>query len=371
MEEITIYDTAKSKTIALPSLDCDQIIGRGEYLECDDKRVSRNHGTLRLTKEGEASVVRITAHHPTNFIFYRRNRCAEQLRLVKDESVLLKPGDQFGLLPDSYWFEVKGKESNNEEDTQPLEEPSEEQADTQLSDQPLRVRSVYEVNREAGNNLDDAPETASHAKRKPYDTAKDDAESDVARKRICTDGDGQVATSSTNTDSTSTHDGDNFMKPIKVDPDTMPSASIVTVIKPDPERAVDATNDVKPILSSAPILAANTAPLRPSCDFGIRCYRAGSDHRSQFAHPGDRDYRRPNFPPAPPGAPLCPFGAMCYRRNPQHFVDFQHPDSSKYDSTFYVIPQQATFVRPLSPPLTRRSDRRKTIPTKYQDFVLG
>ncbi|XP_050087328.1 aprataxin and PNK-like factor isoform X2 [Anopheles aquasalis] len=335
MEEITLYDTTKCKTIALPALECDQIIGRGDYLECDDKRVSRNHGTLRLTKEGEDPVVRVTALHPTNFIFYRLKRSAGQLRLLKDESVLLKPGDQFGLLPDSYWFEIKGKESNNEEDTQPLEEPLNGQADTQPSEQTLRVRSVDEVNSEASNDLDDAPNTAPSAKRKPDDTANDETESDGARKRICTDdGDGQVAstssTPSTNTNSTSTQDVDNLVKTVKADPDTTPSASIVTVVKPDPDGTVGATNDVKPILSSAPSLAANAAPLRPSCDFGIRCYRAGSDHRTQFAHPGDLDYRRPNFPPAPPGAPLCPFGAKCYRRNPQHFVDFQHPDPNIY-----------------------------------------
>uniref|UniRef100_A0A2M4AGX5 PBZ-type domain-containing protein n=1 Tax=Anopheles triannulatus TaxID=58253 RepID=A0A2M4AGX5_9DIPT len=369
MEEISIFDTTKCKSITLPALDCDQIIGRGDYLECEDKRVSRNHGTLRLTKEGEDPVVRITALHPTNFIYYRCKQSVEPLRLVKDESVQLKPGDQFGLLPDSYWYEIRGKESNDEEDTQPVEDPVYEQAATQPSDQPLRIRSVDEVNREAGNNLDDTPRTAPNVKRKPDDTSNDDTESDAARKRICTDGDGQVAstsaTSSTITNSTSTDDGSNLVKTIKADPDTPPSASIVPVVKPDPD-----TNDVKPILTGASSPASNAAPLRPSCDFGIRCYRAGSDHRAQFAHPGDRDYRRPNFPPAPPGAPLCPFGAKCYRRNPQHFVDFQHPDPSKYDSIIVITPQ-ATFVRPVSPPVTRRSDRRKIIPTKYQDFVLG
>lgn len=50
-----------------------------------------------------------------------------------------------------------------------------------------------------------------------------------------------------------------------------------------------------------------------------------------MAHPGDYDYRRPNFPPAPAGTPACPFGESCYRRNPQHFVQFQHPsDSGKF-----------------------------------------
>lgn len=85
--------------------------------------------------------------------------------------------------------------------------------------------------------------------------------------------------------------------------------------------------DVKPIIKKE---AADSSALRDSCEFGIRCYRRTPDHRAQLAHPGDNDYRRPNYPPAPPNAPPCPFGASCYRRNPQHFIDFSHPDSSSY-----------------------------------------
>lgn len=51
-------------------------------------------------------------------------------------------------------------------------------------------------------------------------------------------------------------------------------------------------------------------------------------HRAEKAHPGDADYRRPNFPPAPPNAPDCPFGNLCYRRNPLHFQEYKHPTSS-------------------------------------------
>lgn len=80
---------------------------------------------------------------------------------------------------------------------------------------------------------------------------------------------------------------------------------------------------------------APVVPLRPSCSFGIRCFRRGPAHRNDMAHPGDPDYRRPNHPPAPSTAPACPFAARCYRRDPEHFRQFAHPPSGKF--CFLVI----------------------------------
>lgn len=51
-------------------------------------------------------------------------------------------------------------------------------------------------------------------------------------------------------------------------------------------------------------------------------------HRLEMAHPGDIDYRLPNYEQPPYGAPPCPYGINCYRRNPTHFKQFSHPPSS-------------------------------------------
>jgi len=70
--------------------------------------------------------------------------------------------------------------------------------------------------------------------------------------------------------------------------------------------------------------------LRPSCKFGIKCYRRNPFHRVEEAHPGDLDYRRPEFPEPPVGTPFCPFGNVCYRRNPVHFQQFSHPPQTDF-----------------------------------------
>ena len=142
---------------------------------------------------------------------------------------------------------------------------------------------------------------------------------------------------------------------IKPDPDgavdtsTNPPFIVMPVIKPDPDGASSSTNSTsvttvktEPVSTNNPSSSVDTpvtptstvdapvtptssiaAPVTPTarvvCQFGIRCYRHNSEHRSLLAHPGDSDYRRPDFVAAPADAPDCEYGAACYRRNPQHF----------------------------------------------------
>ena len=102
---------------------------------------------------------------------------------------------------------------------------------------------------------------------------------------------------------------------IKPDPDStemnnqqnMPDQNIPTTstIKTEPTERYDqqpssSNSDVK-VDTSAVKTEDNPEQqsVRPSCEFGIRCYRMTDDHRREYAHPMDNDYRRPNFPPAP------------------------------------------------------------------------
>ncbi|XP_052865290.1 aprataxin and PNK-like factor isoform X2 [Anopheles cruzii] len=322
MAELVLYDITHSKTIAVP--EDDQHFGRHLFFECDDKHVSRHHGLIKSVKEGEIRTVFIKALHETNHLYYRRNKCAELLELAKDEGVSLKEGDQFGLLEKFFWYEVRAKEDGmNEENTQPAE--------------PLQAQSGDEVN----NN--DTRMRTSTTKRKP-DELPNSSEEARSSKRNRANSEDQLPCSSTSSDTTepvaANDSGPQSIKTetasptstvsVKPDPDAAgsvkPDPEAAGSVKPDPDAAVDSKDGIFQLLPTLP----DTSTLRPSCEFGIRCYRGGRDHRDQFAHPGDRDYRRPYFPPAPADAPFCPYGARCYRRNPQHFVDFQHYDSNIY-----------------------------------------
>lgn len=115
------------------------------------------------------------------------------------------------------------------------------------------------------------------------------------------------------------------------------SASPMVTVKTEPQDSdgtptvgqitATTTKDIKPAIKVEKE-EATSSTVRNSCKFGIRCYRQNPMHRREEAHPGDSDYRRPDFPPAPVDAPPCPYGDLCYRRNPVHFQQFTHPPSS-------------------------------------------
>lgn len=104
---------------------------------------------------------------------------------------------------------------------------------------------------------------------------------------------------------------------IKAEPADNGNSPATAMVKTEPtnSNAQDAADES----------TVSSSSIRTSCRFGIRCYRRNPAHRSAEAHPGDQDYRRPNFPAPPLGTPACPFGNACYRRNPVHFQDYSHP----------------------------------------------
>ncbi|XP_017054926.1 aprataxin and PNK-like factor [Drosophila ficusphila] len=103
---------------------------------------------------------------------------------------------------------------------------------------------------------------------------------------------------------------------VKAEPAANGDLPAARVVKTEPTRS----NEVATADSSV-----SSSSTRISCRFGIRCYRRNPVHRSAEAHPGDSDYRRPDFPEPPLGTPACPFGNACYRRNPVHFQEHSHP----------------------------------------------
>ncbi|XP_053659403.1 aprataxin and PNK-like factor [Anopheles marshallii] len=340
MKRLVIIDTIKQTRKIVP--EHSQEIGRGKFLECDDKRISRTHGRIAKELKGTKLLLRLESLH-INSIFCQKKDSETDYLLKKDEAILLEVGDKFQLLQDGDWFEVG--EDTTEIDSQSTNMSVEmESQNSALHDniQSKRKHDAEDIEdrskkqRVLGEDNVDEPTTSSITLPVTHSTDPD--------KLMCPEH------NSTDTEVTTAAD-------VKPDPDHMPASGNISQvqIKPDPD-AVSCNTDsgVNNPGTSGGSVASNVPPvsikpdpdgtngkagsgeippdsvnpgvLRPSCDFGIRCYRAGQDHRSAFAHPGDLDYRRPNLPPPPPGSPMCPFGARCYRRNPQHFREFDHPD---------------------------------------------
>lgn len=248
------------------------------------------------------------------------------------------------LLPDSHEFRVKIYDENEVESTTT--------STAATSSGAFRVRNITEIN----DNLEtgDIPVTYSQVMQDTTDEIQPQVSSSSIenRKRSHSDSATSQAESAVEEDAAkkpkiepvqdetpASSSSAPLVSVIKPDPDstnsndqkknstTMPSASNVNV-KQEPDSSSVKTEDTSNDQPAAP--AQPHQNLRASCDFGVRCFRHTPEHRQEFAHPGDADYRRPAFPPAAPNSPRCPFWESCYRRNPDHFRQFEHPSSCKW-----------------------------------------
>uniref|UniRef100_A0A182KIA1 PBZ-type domain-containing protein n=1 Tax=Anopheles christyi TaxID=43041 RepID=A0A182KIA1_9DIPT len=341
MKKLVIIDAIKQTRKEVP--ESGQEIGRGKFLECDDKRVSRTHGHIVKELKGNKLLLRLEALH-TNPIFCRKKDGVTDYTLKKEESILLEIGDKFKLIVDGVWFEVG--EDTSETDPQSIEmtleaDPNSTSEDATTSKRKHDTEKAEEQSKKqrilCQNNTE--PSTSTHPPSEDHSTvteemmAPDSSSIDTAKAiptEIKKDPDALPSSCSTSQvqfksdpDAEGSHEGSGNNGTGSSGNEWSIGSNLPQVlIKPDPDGL--GVKMVLPITNSPSVL--NSGVLRPSCDYGIRCYRAGQDHRTSYAHPGDLDYRRPIFPPPPPGSPLCPFGARCYRRNPQHFRDFDHPD---------------------------------------------
>lgn len=132
--------------------------------------------------------------------------------------------------------------------------------------------------------------------------------------------------------------------PVKVKEEPKEGATPKDPPKPTPEDPPKPTPVQKPTSAIADVKVEVSAPVavppgRPCCRFGVKCYRKNASHRDMECHPGDVDYKLPDYPPPPSGTLQCPYGATCYRRNPAHFQQLSHSGSppSEYNRLELII----------------------------------
>lgn len=307
-QQLYLFDCDRQVEISVPNEAGSIVIGRDSILQCNDTRISRNHGTLKVDTKGDGGGLQITSTH-SNPIFIRTGADGVLNILAKDLTATLQKGDKFALLPDQYWYEVRLREQTVPEVT----------GDEVSSTGPtLRVRTMEEV-----NSGPIPEEVVAGEKRKNAEDSEADCSKKIRTEETPDQPPAEAEQAPETTSSEATSEPTTVIKP---DPDANSSSPDEGTSSKSPQDSTANPVEVKKETADS----STGPPLRPSCQFGIACYRHTPDHRAQFAHPHDTDYRRPTFPPAPADAPHCPFGASCYRRNPQHFRDLQHPDSSRY-----------------------------------------
>lgn len=80
------------------------------------------------------------------------------------------------------------------------------------------------------------------------------------------------------------------------------------------------------VTKGAPLALPQRKVPRKSCQYGANCYRKNPQHRLQFAHSGDPDYRENTSESEDPSdeRPECEYGVNCYRKNPGHRQNYRH-----------------------------------------------
>ncbi|KAF5308181.1 hypothetical protein FQR65_LT06361 [Abscondita terminalis] len=276
--------------------------GRGALLECDDRRVSRNHGIIEITN----NAVTIASTHQ-NPCFYQTADSKTITILPKHSPVSLNDGDKFALLADQFWYRVKIEKSeiagNNIDEV--LNDHNESNKSTHNGDTEITKRN-YES--DDGDNLQN----------KKIKLNDEPSPANVTEEHVISE---TPSASKTNVPFTaedaklkamlfSSDEEDNQIPPLSLPQtdETGKSAETKDVAENPDNKAGTSKTNVK-------------RQWRDYCIYGAECYRKNQAHFIEYSHPGDSDYESdPND-----DRPACSFGSQCYRTNKDHRKGYKHP----------------------------------------------
>ncbi|KPM11652.1 hypothetical protein QR98_0102250 [Sarcoptes scabiei] len=95
----TLSDESKNVEFAVGK----HTLGRGPLLDCTDKKVSRTHASIEITKNGE---VIITSLHVNPTFYFGQDSESSPKLIKKDNSLTLSNGDIFGFQAQQYKYQV-------------------------------------------------------------------------------------------------------------------------------------------------------------------------------------------------------------------------------------------------------------------------
>ncbi|OWR54720.1 hypothetical protein KGM_212378 [Danaus plexippus plexippus] len=330
-------DTISPCKINLPKGE--HVFGRGKLLDCNDKRISREHGQIIVSDDS----LTIKSLH-LNPCFFQKKQSTQTEILKLNNTTVLNNGDRFGLLPDSYWFEIlvcydESKhctEANSENDT---EELCLEQGGCETRSEVKNVQPNINL---SGDNEDTnvRPESPSllantdNGVGAPNNCVSPSEGSGLAEQLHGSD-DTQLVTQKVEdfkqSPSKRPHSLDNSeAKKIKTEENTEDEPNMKTeqTVKDEPAIPEDNTEPgVKPGCSTDDTQPAQCddkqGPVKPAkprerCMFGAQCYRRNPTHLEQYSHPQDADW-------GVGARGVCPYGAACRRRNLMHWSTNDHP----------------------------------------------
>ncbi|XP_018320868.1 aprataxin and PNK-like factor [Agrilus planipennis] len=329
MKGISLYfrDTDEKIVDFLPGA---YVIGRGNRLKCNDKRISHSHALLNVTPD---KILLKSTH--VNPCFFKPTGGLNLMILKQNESVEVKDGDTFGLLPDQFWYTVKFCDIDMKPYTKVEAEETERTSDTDDSNySKCRTNSgstlvenvhqsdeqMFKTERRKREIVESNVESSKKLK------TSDVRENEETQASVCFK---NVKLPETNVSNCDESQISGVTAAVKQEEQTNDELCKTDLNQESTnERLVSTENtnaedDNQPSSSTTieNVISKEKKNIRDRCWYGASCYRKNPNHKKDLCHPGDSDYESDEND----DRPMCSFGISCYRRNKTHRQQFRHP----------------------------------------------
>ncbi|XP_050352033.1 aprataxin and PNK-like factor isoform X3 [Nymphalis io] len=315
----------------------EHIIGRGKLLDCNDKRISREHGELLI----DDSTVTIKALHLNPCFFKLKDSKGTEI-LQLGSSKILNNGDRFGLLPDDFWYEIiycpegedfgrSDSEKNTEEYSLADAVPSDSHT---LNSNKIKVDGLHasNINNDDTYNNSSRPESPSLLSMHNDDTIQVNQNKPVSNNNKPVQPKDTEPNSSNSlqnhSDEEKTENGDESSEkspsikrshsPDSYDVKKFKTVNVVVKVEPDDVRPGPSDTAAGGNVNDDAASRDKPNRQRERCIYGVNCYRRNPQHLAQFSHPRDADW----------GAGErgeCPYGAACRKADARHWRCHDHP----------------------------------------------
>ncbi|CAH0729460.1 unnamed protein product, partial [Brenthis ino] len=289
----------------------EHVFGRKKFFDADDRRVHREHGQLQVNTE--TIVLKSLHKNPCYFKKYGSTECEI---LKQDNSVTLRNGDKFGLIPemDKLWYEVMYIPDTEDKERKNLEKENNNKVRNSIPQE-----ENAEINNETNTNNDT---TAKNNDTTLCNNTTENQQAHTTSDKLLSILNEDETSSSTIPECQNENESrENNSSPQMKRSHSDENGSEVDLKKAKIEEQLD---DTKQSTSDQASTSNNGVdrkppnPLRERCMYGANCYRKNPSHMAQFSHPRDADWGA--------GARgLCPYGAACAKRDPRHWRDHDHP----------------------------------------------
>ncbi|CAF3474816.1 unnamed protein product [Rotaria sp. Silwood1] len=327
-------------------------IGRIPNIGCLDNKISRNHAQLFIKSDGTLWIKPIH-HNPT---FYK-TKTNQIVSLTKNKEYQLHHDDQFGLLPNEYFYRVSIK--SNDEQLEKLSDSNQIINSSTVPKSPIKDSEVLTIENHDEEKAEVKTSSISDKSRALPTWMSNSSISTSSLSSRDKEQNKETSVAIPSVKEQTYSERKKTKEIVYEDDDDEPNPVVTSTKQASTSNNIDLTTN-SPTSSSTAINPIK----RERCPYGESCYRKNLVHRQQAIHPGDPDWdtvdnnttkTKPECPyeqastsnnidlttnsPTSSSTTInpikrerCPYGESCYRKNLVHRQQAIHPGDPDWDT---------------------------------------